>query len=164
VLLGDADDIARTADELGLSFRPEIVDPTQRDVSAYGDRLYELRKRKGVTRREATDLVRRDTNYLGSVMVKSGDADAMLTGLTHHYPSALRPPLRVIGSAADTDTVAGVYMLTFKNRVVFCADTTVNQDPDRDARGDHPSHRRPRPTVQRGTARGRPLVLELRER
>ena len=130
VLLGDADEIARTADELGLSFRPEIVDPTQRDVSAYGDRLYELRKRKGVTRREANDLVRRDTNYLGSVMVKSGDADAMLTGLTHHYPSALRPPLRVIGSAADTDTVAGVYMLTFKNRVVFCADTTVNQDPD----------------------------------
>jgi len=130
VLLGDSDEIARTAAELGLSFQPEIVDPAERDVSAYGDRLYELRKRKGITQREATELVRRDTNYLGSVMVKTGDADAMLTGLTHHYPSALRPPLRVIGSAADTDTVAGVYLLTFKNRVVFCADTTVNQDPD----------------------------------
>ena len=130
VLLGDSDEIARTAAELGLSFRPEVVDPAERDVSAYGDRLYELRKRKGITRREATELVRRDTNHLGSVMVKTGDADAMLTGLTHHYPSALRPPLQVIGSAADTDTVAGVYLLTFKNRVVFCADTTVNQDPD----------------------------------
>ena len=130
VLLGDSDAIARTADDLGLSFQPEVVDPAERDVSAYGDRLYELRKRKGVTRREAGELVRRDTNYLGSVMVKTGDADAMLTGLTHHYPSALRPPLQVIGSAADTDTVAGVYLLTFKNRVVFCADTTVNQDPD----------------------------------
>jgi len=130
VLLGDADDIRRTATDLGLSFRPEIVDPAQRDVSDYGDRLHELRKRKGITHREAHDLVRRDTNYLGSVMVKAGDADAMLTGLTHHYPSALRPPLQVIGSADDTDTVAGVYMLTFKNRVVFCADTTVNQDPD----------------------------------
>ncbi|RAW45523.1 NADP-dependent malic enzyme [Halorubrum sp. 48-1-W] len=132
VLLGDADEIARTADGLGLSFHPEIVDPDERDVTAYGDQLYELRKRKGITRREANELVRRDTNYLGSVMVKAGDADAMLTGLTHHYPSALRPPLQVIGSAADTDTVAGVYMLTFKNRVVFCADTTVNQDPDRE--------------------------------
>jgi len=130
VLLGDADEIGRTADALGLSFTPEIVDPTERDVSAYGDRLHELRKRKGITRREANELVRRDTNFLGSVMVKAGDADAMLTGLTHHYPSALRPPLQVIGSAADTDTVAGVYLLTFKNRVVFCADTTVNQDPD----------------------------------
>ena len=130
VLLGDSDEIARTAAELGLSFDPEIVDPTERDVSAYGDRLYELRKRNGITQREAAELVRRDTNYLGSVMVKTGDADAMLTGLTHHYPSALRPPLQVIGSAADTDTVAGVYLLTFKNRIVFCADTTVNQDPD----------------------------------
>ena len=132
VLLGDADEIARTANGLGLSFQPEIMDPDERDVTAYGDQLYELRKRKGITRREANELVRRDTNYLGSVMVKAGDADAMLTGLTHHYPSALRPPLQVIGSAADTDTVAGVYMLTFKNRVVFCADTTVNQDPDRE--------------------------------
>ena len=130
VLLGNADEIGRTASRLGLSFEPEIVDPKHRDVSAYGDRLHELRKRKGITRREANDLVRRDTNYLGSVMVKSGDVDAMLTGLTHHYPSALRPPLQIIGSADDTETVAGVYMLTFKNRVIFCADTTVNQDPD----------------------------------
>jgi len=83
----------------------------------------QLRKRKGITSREANELVRRDTNYLGSVMVKSGDVDAMLTGLTHHYPSALRPPLQVVGSAADTDTVAGVYMLTFKNRVIFCVPT-----------------------------------------
>lgn len=130
VLLGNADEIGQTADQLGLSFEPEIVDPKHRDVSAYGDRLHELRKRKGITRREANDLVRRDTNYLGSVMVKAGDVDAMLTGLTHHYPSALRPPLQVIGAAADTETIAGVYMLTFKNRVIFCADTTVNQDPD----------------------------------
>jgi allosteric NADP-dependent malic enzyme (EC 1.1.1.40) len=63
-------------------------------------------------------------------MVEMGDADAMLTGLTHHYPEALRPPLQVIGTADDADYAAGVYMLTFKNRVVFCADTTVNIDPD----------------------------------
>jgi malate dehydrogenase (oxaloacetate-decarboxylating)(NADP+) len=54
----------------------------------------------------------------------------MLTGLMHHYPSALRPPLQVIGTADDAEYAAGVYMLTFKNRVVFCADTTVNQAPD----------------------------------
>ena len=130
VLLGDADTISQTAAELGLSFRPEVVDPDNRDVSGYGERLYELRKRKGITKREANDLIGRDTNYLGSVMVETGDVDAMLTGLTHHYPSALRPPLQIVGSADDTDTVAGVYMLTFKNRVIFCADTTVNQDPN----------------------------------
>jgi len=63
-------------------------------------------------------------------MVEMGDADAMLTGLTHHYPSALRPPLQVIGTAEDADYAAGVYLLAFKNQVVFCADTTVNQDPN----------------------------------
>ncbi|MDT3436254.1 NADP-dependent malic enzyme [Haloarcula sp. 1CSR25-25] len=129
VLIGDADRIESTRRKFGLEFDPVVVDPETADVADYADRLYELRQRKGVTRREAEELVR-DGNYLGSVMVEMGDADAMLTGLTHHYPSALRPPLQVIGTADDADYAAGVYMLTFKNRVIFCADTTVNQDPD----------------------------------
>jgi malate dehydrogenase (oxaloacetate-decarboxylating)(NADP+) len=56
----------------------------------------------------------------------------MLTGLTHNYPAALRPPLQIIGTDDDAEYAAGVYMLTFRNRVVFCADATVNQDPDAD--------------------------------
>ena len=131
VLIGDADRIESTRRKFGLEFDPVVVDPETADVADYADRLYELRRRKGVTRREADELIR-DGNYLASVMVEMGDADAMLTGLTHHYPSALRPPLQVIGTADDADYAAGVYMLTFKNRVIFCADTTVNQDPDTD--------------------------------
>jgi malate dehydrogenase (oxaloacetate-decarboxylating)(NADP+) len=131
VLLGDAEKIEATRRRFGLDFSPVVVDPETADVEAYADRLYELRQRKGVTRREAGELLR-NGNYLGSVMVEMGDADAMLTGLTHHYPRALRPPLQVIGTAEDADYAAGVYMLTFKNQVVFCADTTVNQDPDAD--------------------------------
>jgi len=130
ILLGDRSEISRIAADLGLSFDPEVVDPAERSLEPYAERLYELRQRKGITRSEATDLVERDTNYLGSVMVEMGDADAMLTGLTHHYPSALRPPLQVIGTADDANYAAGVYLLTFKNQVVFCADTTVNQEPD----------------------------------
>ncbi len=131
VLIGDQQEIWETMENLGLSFDPEIVDPDDDNLGPYADRLYELRQRKGVTRREAEELIE-DGNYLGSVMVEMGDADAMLTGLMHHYPEALRPPLRVIGTADDADYAAGVYMLTFKNRVVFCADATVNQDPDED--------------------------------
>jgi len=131
VLLGDAEKIEATRRRFGLEFDPVVVDPETADIEAYADRLYELRQRKGVTRREAEELLR-NGNYLGSVMVEMGDADAMLTGLTHHYPRALRPPLQVIGTADDADYAAGVYMLTFKNQVVFCADTTVNQDPDAD--------------------------------
>ena len=131
VLLGDAETIEATRRRFGLEFDPVIVDPETADIEAYADRLYELRQRKGVTRREAKELLR-NGNYLGSVMVEMGDADAMLTGLTNHYPRALRPPLQVIGTADDANYAAGVYMLTFKNQVIFCADTTVNQDPDAD--------------------------------
>ncbi|MFB6107859.1 MAG: NADP-dependent malic enzyme [Haloplanus sp.] len=129
VLVGDRMEIRRRVAELGLDFDPEIVDPEEADAEAYVDRLYEKRRRKGLTRVEAEELVRTDPNYFGSVMVETGDADALLTGLTHHYPSALRPPLQVVGTAEDADYAAGVYMLTFKNRVVFVADTTVNLDP-----------------------------------
>ncbi|PSQ01056.1 NADP-dependent malic enzyme [Halobacteriales archaeon QS_4_70_19] len=131
VLIGDRDEIWATAERLGLNFSPEIVDPEEGNLEPYAERLHELRQRKGITRREADELIE-DGNHLGSVMVEMGDADAMLTGLMHHYPSALRPPLQVIGTADDAEYAAGVYMLTFKNRVVFCADATVNQSPDED--------------------------------
>jgi len=129
VLLGNRDSIRRQTERLGLRFDPEIVDPEADSLDPYADRLHELRQRNGITRREAEELVR-NGNHLGSVMVEMGDADAMLTGLMNHYPEALRPPLEVIGTADDADYAAGVYMLAFDNRVVFCADTTVNIDPD----------------------------------
>ncbi|WP_075937924.1 phosphate acyltransferase [Halosegnis longus] len=131
ILVGDADQIHRTAAELGLAFDPEIVDPTSDHLDPYAERLHELRKRDGVTRNEADSLIR-DGDWLASTLVEMGDADVMLTGLTHHYPTALRPPLQVVGTAPDANYAAGVYMLTFDDRVVFCADATVNQAPDED--------------------------------
>ncbi|PSQ01986.1 NADP-dependent malic enzyme [Halobacteriales archaeon QS_4_69_31] len=140
VLIGDADEITTTADRLGLDFEPEVVDPENGDYEEYAERLYELRRREGITRSEATELIENNTNYLASVMVEQDDADAMLTGLTHHYPSALRPPLEVIGTAPEADYAAGVYLLTVQNRVVFCADTTVNLDPGADVLAEITQH------------------------
>ncbi|PSQ66043.1 MAG: NADP-dependent malic enzyme [Halobacteriales archaeon SW_9_67_24] len=131
VLIGNRELIWENMETLGLDFEPEIVDPREDDLEPYAGRIHDLRKRKGVTRTEAADLAGEE-NSLGSVMVEMGDADAMLTGLTHDYPSALRPPLQLIGTADDAEYAAGVYMLAFKNKVVFCADATVNQDPDED--------------------------------
>ena len=140
VLLGDQDAIHATAADLGLDFDPEVVDPRDGGHDRYAERLYKLRQRKGVTHSEARELVQRDTNYLASVMVEMGDADAMLTGLTHHYPSALRPPLQVVGTAADADYAAGVYVLAFEDRVIFCADATVNFEPDAEALAEITEH------------------------
>ena len=130
ILLGDPETIETSVQRLGLTFEPDIIDPESGDHEAYADRLYQKRRRKGITRSEAADMIERDHNYFGSIMVDSGDADALLTGLTHHYPTALRPPLQLIGTAEDADYVAGVYLLTFPNRVAFCADVTVNTRPD----------------------------------
>ncbi|PSP87877.1 NADP-dependent malic enzyme [Halobacteriales archaeon QS_4_69_34] len=131
VLVGERELIAGHIEGLGLEFdtEPEIVDPEETDLEREATRLHQLRRRKGVTRREAEELIE-DGNYLSSVLVERGDVDAMLTGLTHHYPGALRPPLQVVGTAENADYAAGVYMLTFGDRVVFCVDATVNLDPD----------------------------------
>jgi malate dehydrogenase (oxaloacetate-decarboxylating)(NADP+) len=139
ILIGNRGTIRNTAETLALDFEPEIVDPDEDSLDSYAERLYDLRKRKGVTRREADKLIQ-NRDFLGSVMLERGDVDAMLTGLTHHYPSALRPPLEVIGTADDAKYAAGVYMLTFKNKVVFCADATVNQDPDADVLAEVTKH------------------------
>jgi len=129
VLIGDKREVVQKAADLGLNFEPDIVDPSAGEYERYAETLYEKRRRKGVTRGEANDLLK-DSNYFGSTMVERGDADALLTGLSHHYPSALRPPLEVIGTAEDAEYAAGVYLLTFENRVLFVADTTVNFSPD----------------------------------
>ncbi|MFP4188194.1 MAG: NADP-dependent malic enzyme, partial [Halobacteriales archaeon] len=131
VLIGDKREVIQKAADLGLNFEPDIVDPDAGEYERYAETLYEKRRRKGVTRSEASELLE-DSNYFGSIMVECGDADALLTGLSHHYPSALRPPLEVIGTAEDAEYAAGVYLLTFENRVLFVADTTVNFSPDAD--------------------------------
>jgi malate dehydrogenase (oxaloacetate-decarboxylating)(NADP+) len=139
IIIGDRRRVIQTAADLGLNFEPEIVDPGEGEYDRYVDTLHRKRRRKGVTRGEASDLLN-DSNYFGSVMVECGDADALLTGLSHHYPSALRPPLEVIGTADDAEHAAGVYLLTFENRVVFVADATVNLRPDSDALAEIAEH------------------------
>jgi len=131
LLVGERDAIERRVADLGLDFEPTVVEPGGERVEQYVDYLQGRRQRKGITPTEARDLLS-DGDYLASTMVACGDADAMLTGLTHHYPSALRPPLEVVGTAPGVEHVAGVYLLTFGNRVVFCADTTVNRAPSED--------------------------------
>ncbi len=131
VLLGNRVNIVARAHDARIDLTGvEIVDPAKSpDLERYTRRLFDLRARKGVTRHEAEHLIR-DPNYYAAVMVELGEADAMLTGLSFHYPDALRPPLQIIRTAPEWTTAAGVYMVTLRNRVLFFADTTINIDPD----------------------------------
>jgi malate dehydrogenase (oxaloacetate-decarboxylating)(NADP+) len=63
-------------------------------------------------------------------MVRLGEADGLVSGLTRHYSDSIRPVLQIVRTRDDVRRVIGVFLLTFRNRSVFLADTTVNVEPD----------------------------------
>ena len=129
ILLGRPDVIRSRMRELGLDLDGvEIVDPeSSGKLEAYAKELYGLRNRRGVTHKEAGHLLR-NPNMFGSMMVNLGDADAMVAGISQHYPDTIRPALQVIRVKTGA-RVAGVYMMVFQNDIKFFADTTVTIDP-----------------------------------
>lgn len=131
VLLGDPEIIHSKAQELGVNLEGlEIVNPTTaKSYNTYVENFYELRKRKGITHFDALRLMK-VPNYYGMMMVRQGDADGLISGLTQHYPDTVRPALQIIGRREDTDVVAGLYMLIFKNQIIFIADATINIEPN----------------------------------
>jgi malate dehydrogenase (oxaloacetate-decarboxylating)(NADP+) len=131
ILLGDGEAIRVAAQDLGVPMTGiTVVDPTRCDSSESAlDLLYTLRRRKGVTREDARRMAL-DPDVFGALMVRRGEADALVSGLTRHYPDVIRPMLQVIGTRADVKRVVGVFLMTFRNRSIFVADATVNVEPD----------------------------------
>lgn len=136
VLLGDIDRIREILAENFIELPGvEIIDPgnplTQDEkdrLERYADMYYEKRKRKGVIRVEASLTMRR-RNYFGAMMVETGEADAMISGLGRKYPDTIRPALRIIGAREGVRRVAGMYILMTRFGPVFLADTTINFNP-----------------------------------
>jgi malate dehydrogenase (oxaloacetate-decarboxylating)(NADP+) len=130
ILLGNIDVIHRLARENGIAITDICIeDPaTSPRREEYADYLWKKRQRKGLSRGEALQLLF-NGNYFGSVMVATGDADALVSGVNMHYPETIRPALQVIGPYAKAEVVSGLYMLVFDKHVIFCGDTTVNIDP-----------------------------------
>ncbi|MDQ2686939.1 MAG: NADP-dependent malic enzyme, partial [Armatimonadota bacterium] len=131
ILLGNVQVIAEKAAAMLLDLKGvQILDPAFSDRREdYVAHLLARRERKGVTRREAEELIHHP-DYFASVMVDLEEADGMVTGLSSHYSDGLRPPLQIIGSASGGHNVAGVYLVATRQKVLFFADTTVNIDPD----------------------------------
>jgi malate dehydrogenase (oxaloacetate-decarboxylating)(NADP+) len=129
ILLGMADVIQEHIDALGLDFKPETIHPREhKEFEKYANAYYELRSRKGVTVSDALKIMR-DPNVFGPMMVKLGDADAFISGLTHHYPDVIRPSLQIHHTAEDSVLVSGVYIIIVDDRVYLFTDATVNIDP-----------------------------------
>jgi malate dehydrogenase (oxaloacetate-decarboxylating)(NADP+) len=129
VLLGRPEIIQERIGVLGLDCCPEIIDPykdSRRDD--YARAFYELRQRKGITLKDARKLMR-ESNYFGPMMVKMGDAEAFVSGLTYDYPEVIRPALQIHHTAAGVRKTAGVYIMIVDNRTYLFTDATVNIEP-----------------------------------
>ena len=131
VLLGRSDEIQRRASELAVPLDGvTILEPdTAPRRQAYVDELYRLRQRRGVTLSAAHELMN-DHNIFGSMMVRMGDADAVVAGVSQNYPDTIRPALQVIGVREGIHKVSGLYLIiTRKGDLYFLADATVNIEP-----------------------------------
>lgn len=129
VLIGRKNVIAEQIKNLGLEYKPQVVDPDEFDkLESYVQAHYELRQRKGVNLTDAHKFVR-DPNVFGSLMVKIGDADAFISGLTYDYPAVMRPSLQIHHTAQGATKAAGVYIMIVEDRVYLFTDATVNIEP-----------------------------------
>jgi len=132
ILLGNDQVIRSRAAELGVSLEGmDIVNPkTSPWREVYTQEFYWLRQRRGVTLSEARELID-NRNIFGSLMVHMGNADALVSGVTQHYPDTIRPALQIIKVREGVHKVSGLYMLiTKKGDMLFLADCTVNIEPN----------------------------------
>ncbi|MFC0103980.1 NADP-dependent malic enzyme [Sphingopyxis terrae] len=90
--------------------------------------LYERLQRRGYLRRDIERMVNRDRNIFGSLLLKLGLGDAMITGVTRTYSQTMREVRRVI-DPAEGKTAFGIHVLVGQHHTIFMADTTVNERP-----------------------------------
>lgn len=133
ILLGDPIKINRIAEEHNIDITDlPIIDPRSDEMESkrefYGELFFKKRQRKGFNHYESIKIMK-DRNHFGCMMVETGDADAMLSGLTKNYAEAIRPALQIVGTEEGVKKIAGMYLLLTKKGPLFLADTTVNFNP-----------------------------------
>ena len=133
ILLGDEAKIRKLAanNKIDIDGMP-IVDPKADEYhelrKQFGDIFYTRRQRKGLNRHEAYKMMQ-ERNYFGCMMVETGEADCMISGLTRNYPNTIRPALQTIGTEDGVKKIAGMYIMFTKRGPLFLADTTINFNP-----------------------------------
>ena len=99
-----------------------IVDPRgdeqEEKRKKFAEIFFQKRQRRGFNKYESYKIMR-DRNYFGCMMVETGEADAMISGLTRNYPEAIRPAIQIIGTEEGVKKIAGMYLLAYKTRSVI---------------------------------------------
>ena len=133
ILLGDSTKIQHLAEENGIELEGiPLIDPKSPEMEqhreAFGLQYFQKRQRKGMNRYEASKWMRERTHF-GCMMVESGEADAMISGLSRKYADTIRPALEIIGKEESVKKIAGMYIMLTKKGPLFLADATVNFHP-----------------------------------
>ncbi len=133
ILLGDETKIRTLAQANGIDLEGlPIFDPRsdamEEKRNQYGELFFKKRQRRGFNAYESKKVMK-DRNYFGCMMVETGDADAMISGLSKNYPDTIRPAIHCIGMEEGTRRIAGMYLMLTKKGPLFLADTTVNFHP-----------------------------------
>ena len=136
VLLGNIDNINNMAKENNLDIsNATIMDPNSSDKKEfYAEKLYELRKEKGMTLEQANELIKNEV-YYGMMMVKLGDADGLVSGAIHSTSDTLRPALQILKTAPGTKLVSAFFLMVVPNcnfgeeGIFVFGDCGLNQNP-----------------------------------
>ncbi len=133
ILLGIEKKIRTIAEENNIDLTDiPIINPRDESNDAkrelFGQLFFAKRSRKGVNQYESTKMMK-ERNHFGCMMVETGEADAVISGLTRNYSEAIKPALQIIGTEEGVKKIAGMYMLMTKRGPIFLADTTVNFNP-----------------------------------
>ncbi|MGJ8658164.1 MAG: NADP-dependent malic enzyme [Akkermansiaceae bacterium] len=114
----------------------KIIDPKKcaneaekQRIRDYAAIYHDKQKRKGINLDEAYKSIR-SRAYYGTMMVETGDADAMIGGLSRRYPDTIKPALQIVGAKPGVKKVAGMHILMTKSGPLFLSDTTINHQLD----------------------------------
>jgi len=132
ILLGNREIIDELRKAIDFDEDVEIIDPkdTHHDIQRkrYAELFWKDQRRKGYTLYDAERLMR-ERNYFASMMVKNGDADAMISGYSRSYPTVVKPILETISRAKGVHRVAATNLMLTKAGPLFLSDTTINVEP-----------------------------------
>lgn len=138
ILVGDEDEIVQAAEDSGFNIRgANIVDPAKyENMDAMVEKFCELRKSKGVTPEQARKILSQ-ANYFGTMLVKMGEADALLGGATYSTADTVRPALQLIKTKPENNIVSSCFILvrpraTGENEVLAMGDCAINIKPNED--------------------------------
>ena len=131
-LIGRKKRIKKLMLEIDFDHDLKVIDLSQKKsistIKRYAKKFFKQRKDKGMTLSQAETLMRR-RDYFGSMMVKLGEADALISGFSRSYPDVIKPILKVIGKSKGVRKVAATNLMITSNGPLFLADTSININP-----------------------------------